>query len=408
MLSIHIAKIIKDNFEYTPTPSQVVLIEKLAEFILNTNEKNIFLIKVTDTGIGISKENINFLYDKYYRVRNKDNNEILSKSTGFGIGLYITKQLIELHGGILEVESKPGHGSCFSIKLPFTEIDKLLKKTMITETFDIAIANGPLSYDTKEVSIKSPEKLAKILIVEDNAEVCELLRSLLKNEYQIYIASDGKEGIKLAEKHLPSLIITDIMMPNMDGIEFCKKIKQNFYTSNIPVVMLTALNSSKYMIKGLATGADDYISKPFNPTILEVKVRNIIESRKYMQKQFIAEIKTRPSQPELVNPDDVFLAKAVQIIEDNIDSVEFDVSKLAESLNITSITLYRKLKVLTGQSINQFIRSVRLKRAANILESKKYSIQDVALMVGFNDLKYFRKCFQKQFGSNPSEYDDNK
>jgi signal transduction histidine kinase/ligand-binding sensor domain-containing protein/DNA-binding response OmpR family regulator len=398
-LEIDIAKfekiiynLLSNAIKYTPELGKVTLSTAVI------HEKNIFFIKITDTGIGISKENINYLFDKYFRVRNKDNNEILSKSTGFGIGLYVTKHLIELHGGTLDVESEPGQGSCFSIKLPFTETDKLLGEAFTTEKLDITLAN--------ETSPNQTEKLNKILIVEDNAEVCELLNALLRNEYLIYIASDGKEGIKLAEKYLPSLIITDIMMPQMNGIEFCKKIKQNFYTSHIPVIMLTALNSSKYMIKGLETGADDYISKPFNPAILEVKVRNIIELRKHLQKQFIAEIKTRPSQPELVNPDDVFLAKVVQIIEDNIDSVELDVSKLAEGLNITSITLYRKLKTLTGQSINQFIRSVRLKRAANILESKKYSIQDVALMVGFNDLKYFRKCFHKQFGSNPSEYDE--
>ncbi len=258
----------------------------------------------------------------------------------------------------------------------------------------------------KEFSQKHHEKTPSILIVEDNVDECEAISALLRNNYEVYTATNGKEGLRLAEKYLPSLIIADILIPKFDEFEICRRLKKNFYTSHIPIIILTRQDSDKYKIKGLKFGADEFMSKPYKPSVLNARIKNMLESRNHLQKRIINDVKIQPSEFNLSDPDEAFLSKAIQIIEDNINSVEFDVSKLAEHLNITSITLYRKLKALTGQSINQFIRSIRLKRAACLLETKKYSVQDIAFMVGFNDTKYFRKCFQKQFGFTPSEYNN--
>lgn len=258
----------------------------------------------------------------------------------------------------------------------------------------------------KKSNLNHNKKLPSILIVDNNTRECELLRKLLGSIYVIYTAPNRVEGIKLAKKYLPALVITEVLIPVEDGFEFCRELKQDFYTNHIPIIILTRLDSDKYKIEGLESGADDFMSKPYKPSILMARIKNILESRNHLQKRIITDVKIQPSIFDLSDPDEVFLSKTIQIIENNINSVEFDVSKLAEELNITKITLYRKLKSLTGQSINQFIRSIRLKRAACLLETKKFSVQDVTFMVGFNDTKYFRKCFYKQFGTTPSEYEE--
>ncbi len=282
------------------------------------------------------------------------------------------------------------------------------KERTVSENPDIAIIENINQKETEAFSIKSYEKSQRILIVEHNTQECELLSELLSNEYVIYTASNGVEGIRLAKKHLPALVIAEVSVSEEDEFEFCKSLKHNFYTSHIPIIILTSLDSDKNKIKGLESGADEIISKPYKPSILNARIRNILESRKYLQKRIINDVKIQPSEFALSDPDEAFLSKTIQIIEDNINSIELDVSKLAEQMNITTISLYRKLKTLTGLSIIQFIRSIRLKRAACLLETKKYTVQDITYMVGFSDTKYFRKCFCKQFGTTPSEYEESK
>ena len=190
----------------------------------------------------------------------------------------------------------------------------------------------------------------------------------------------------------------------MDGIELCKRLKKDFNTSHIPVIMLTALNSGDMMVKGLNTGADDYVSKPFNPDVLLARIKNLIESRKTLQKKYLTDLKTQPSEMALSSADELFLDKLNKLIEEHLDDSDYEVSTLASEMNMSSITLYRKIKSLTGQSVNPFIRAVRIKRAASLLQTGTMSITEVAQNVGFNDVKYFRKCFFKQFGQKPSEF----
>ncbi|PWD99393.1 hybrid sensor histidine kinase/response regulator transcription factor [Marinilabilia rubra] len=345
-------------------------------------------ILLKDTGNGIPREKINQIFDRYYRVKESSSNQ-----RGYGIGLHLTKQLVELHHGTIFLESTPGEGTTFHIKLPFIEVSRSGQQEELPPTLN----------DEKEPVKKGGKKLPDILIAEDNPELVELLKILLNKEFRLTFAQNGFVAMQHIRKHTPDLIITDIMMPEMSGIELCNKIKTEFNTSHIPVIMLTALNSNEMMVKGLETGADDYIAKPFNPDILLVRIKNLLNSREELQKKFLTDIKTTPTDIAISSADEQFLNKLHQIIESHISDSEYDVSNLASEMNMSSITLYRKIKGLTGQSVNPFFRTIRLKRAYELLKTKSMPIPEVAQNVGFNDVKYFRKCFVKQFRKNPSE-----
>jgi signal transduction histidine kinase/DNA-binding response OmpR family regulator len=359
-------------------------------------------IKVSDTGHGIDQESINKVFNRYYRVSDLTNNNTVPHKTGFGIGLYLTKKLVELHKGTIFIDSTPNVGTTFTIKLP-----------NITGHNSCQVNNEESSHSLLSLNEDEPQKTESnknhnekptILVAEDNLEICDLLKILFEDEYHIYFAGNGQEAIEKTEKHIPNLIIADIMMPVMNGIELCKRIKKDFNTSHIPVLMLTALNSGEMMVKGLTTGADDYVSKPFNPDVLLARAKNLIDSRKNLQKKYLTDLKTQPSEMSLSSADELFLNKLNKVIEKNLDDSEYEVENLASELNMSSITLYRKIKSLTGQSVNPFIRAIRLKRAAVLLQTNTMSVTDVAMNVGFNDVKYFRKCFYKQFQKNPSEF----
>lgn len=358
------------------------------------NDKASVIIKVSDTGRGIDKENLQKIFNRFFRVQE---NNVTGK--GHGIGLYLTKQLVELHHGTIFTDSTPECGTTFTIKLPHntTEFYHPQKDDKLKED---ALLQGPKHLENIKISKNKPS----ILIAEDNAELSDLLKIFLSDNYRLIFAGNGLEALEKLQNHLPDLVLTDIMMPLMDGMELCKHIKSDFITSHIPVLMLTALNSGDMMVKGLNTGADDYVAKPFNPEILLARISNLIESRKRLQQKFLTNLKTQPSEMGITSSDEQFLNKLHQVIETHIDDSNYDVTRLASEMNMSSITLYRKIKALTGLSVNPFIRTIRLKKAATLLDTKTMSVPEVALNVGFNDVKYFRKCFHKQFHKNPSEY----
>jgi signal transduction histidine kinase/DNA-binding response OmpR family regulator/streptogramin lyase len=359
-------------------------------------------IKVSDTGHGIDQESINKVFNRYYRVSDLTNNNTVPHKTGFGIGLYLTKKLVELHKGTIFIDSTPNVGTTFTIKLPYISGHNSCQVNNEESSHSLLSLNEDEPQKTE--SNKNHNEKPTILVAEDNLEICDLLKILFEDEYHIYFAGNGQEAIEKTEKHIPNLIIADIMMPVMNGIELCKRIKKDFNTSHIPVLMLTALNSGEMMVKGLTTGADDYVSKPFNPDVLLARAKNLIDSRKNLQKKYLTDLKTQPSEMSLSSADELFLNKLNKVIEKNLDDSEYEVENLASELNMSSITLYRKIKSLTGQSVNPFIRAIRLKRAAVLLQTNTMSVTDVAMNVGFNDVKYFRKCFYKQFQKNPSEF----
>jgi signal transduction histidine kinase/ligand-binding sensor domain-containing protein/AraC-like DNA-binding protein/ActR/RegA family two-component response regulator len=358
-------------------------------------DRNKFIeIVVKDTGIGISESNIDKIFRRFFQ--SQDTNS----SAGTGLGLALTKELVKMHHGRINVESKPNRGTRFTILLPFA-ISQEETLTQVTETLE-KIADEELPAPIKE---QDEEGLSKIiLIIDDNPDVRYFIRSQFVPEYQVVEAPDGKEGLNLAFKHIPDIIITDIMMPGPDGIELCKKIKKDERTSHIPIILLTALTSKENIHLGLAAGADDYITKPFDISILHTKVENLLSLRKSLQLKYSGEMVLQPKNITITSPDERFLKKAIEIVEKYIDDPELDSDKFASYLGVSRMQLYRKLNVLTDMTVREFIRNIRLKRAVQLLVQNKMNISEVAYAVGFKELSHFRKCFRQEFGLTPSEY----
>jgi len=247
----------------------------------------------------------------------------------------------------------------------------------------------------------------RALIIEDDPDMQNYLSSELSTEFHVNVASNGIEGLKMAQAQMPDLIISDIMMPEMNGFELCKNIKSNELPSHIPVILLTAKSSEEFQIQGLEFGADDYITKPFNSSILKLRIKNILENRAQLAKKFSSQLETIPSNIKISEIDHGFLEKMIKIIEDHIDDTELNGDSLANELGVSKGNLYKKLKALTGLTVNIFIRNIRLKIAASLLKKGKYNISEVAYAVGFNNPKYFSTCFSELFEMSPKEFMQN-
>lgn len=363
-----------------------------------------FKIEVEDNGAGIDLDQLPYVFQRFYQVNKgkKESNE------GSGIGLAITKDLVDLHHGTIEVKSKVGDGSRFIIKLPIGNthlsndemveyvVPKPIKEEQLDEGYDFEEKGGILA--------SSENVKYSILIVDDNMDIRSLVKKGLSNKYQIYEAENGMEALNIALKKMPDLVISDVLMPKMDGIEFCYELKNNIRTSHIPVVLLTALNSVEHRIEGLESGADAYIPKPFKMQLLAVRVDKLIESREAMRKRFQTEEKITPSKVTLNSIDREFLETTMELMEKNMNDESYWVEQLASDMNTSRSTFFRKLKKLTGQTPNDFIRIIRLKRAAQLLEQNQLSVSEVSYMVGFNDPNYFGKCFKKVYGRSPSRF----
>ena len=367
-------------------------------------------IAVIDSGAGIPQEYINSIFDHFYQVAHHSNAE------GSGIGLSLTKELVELHKGKIIVESVEGKGSTFKVRF-------LLGKSHLKES-EIDDSNGPLvsthkiiaGFDypvlpVQQETVPAPElhagiDLPRILIVEDNNDMRGYIRQSLENNYRVLEAANGKDGLKLGLEIIPDLIISDVMMPGMDGVALCKAFKNNIYTSHIPMILLTAKADMESKLEGLETGADEYLSKPFNSYELQVRTKNLIRSREILRERFTESKKTalEPKEISITSLDEKFLKNVLQVIEKNIADSEFRVESLGKELEMDHTAVYRKIKALTGETAVEFIRNIRLKRAAQLLKQQKLTVSEVTYHVGFNDLQYFRTCFKKQFGVSPSEY----
>ena len=367
-------------------------------------------ISVKDSGAGIPPKDIPHIFDRFYQV------EISLKSAkkgGTGIGLALSKSIVEAHHGKIWAESIPDRGAQFFVQLPRGEahfkpdekISNFEDSESITNylTRDAELEKSLLSSSTKEV-IPNKEKRPILLLVEDNPEIRNYLGENLQADYSIEEAGDGSEGLKKALANPPDLILADISMPVMDGIEMCAKLKTDIKTSHIPVILLTARTSLIFKIDGLETGADDYITKPFNMQLLKTRIKNLIDSRQKLQKSFAKNFDLSPSGIVMNSVDEQFLSQIKLLIEKNIDNSGYSVEQLASALHMSRMQLYRKLKALTDKTPIQVIRSIRLKRAAQLLESQQYNVADVTYMVGYNDLKSFREQFKKEFGVSPSKY----
>ncbi len=410
--------LLSNAFKFTPVSGKI---EVTIKHIFNSTALNItdidsksgiIEILVADTGSGVSAENIPHIFDRFYQVDNSTTRE----HQGTGIGLALSKELVELHGGKISVASEIGVGTTFIVQLPFEDCKFVYDKPKKTKP---ELSELPIGYkEIKDVSLTVNDKdlssdntsyikkndKEMILVVEDNIDVRNYIIEQLTNDFQIIEAEDGEEGISLAKTHTPDLIITDVMMPKVDGCKLTTELKQDEKTSHIPIVMLTAKAAIDNKIEGLEIGADDYILKPFNSEELLVRVKNLIASRRRLRKKFSNATIIKPSDVTAVSMDQQFLKKVLNIVEKYFEDEQFGVDKLAEEANMSVSQLNRKLRALIDQPAGQLIRSMRLQRAADLLKKESATIAEICYQVGFNDQTSFTRAFKKQFGYPPSKY----
>jgi DNA-binding response OmpR family regulator/two-component sensor histidine kinase len=357
-----------------------------------------FNIRVRDNGIGIDAQHLEKVFNRFYQVQ-----ESGAQLGGSGIGLAFTKNIVELHNGTISVESTPGKGTEFAIKMPIRQSGvKALEITddhLENDEDAIATIHHP-------ATVNATSNRPSILVVDDNDDIRLYLAGLLKEEFEVLEAEDGSVGYKLALEAMPDLIISDVMMPQMNGIEMCSELKNNMATSHIPIMLLTARASEAFELNGLQTGADDYITKPFNPLIVQTRVRNMLENRKKLKAFYLKKVRFEPETEgkPADNLDEIFLNKAIDLVNANLQNENLGIEMMVDHLFMSQSTLFRKIKSLTGLSITGFIRALRIKKAAQLILQSNMKMSDVAFEVGFNDYKYFKKSFQQQFGCLPSEY----
>lgn len=391
--------LLSNAFKFTPAGGQI-------RVILNCSATQTIL-RVEDNGAGIAPDRLQTIFDPFHHY-----NDTGRRISGTGIGLTFTKGLVTLHHGAIQVTSTQATeqekgSTAFTITLPagaasYTAEEKKQAACLIQEEATALMAlpvNAPA-----EKAQPGENGLPILLIVEDNKEVSALLRDHFADKFVLHVAIDGVQGLQIAVDILPDIIISDVMMPGMSGTELCKLLKNDTRTSHIPVVLLTARSQLNYQIEGLETGADDYITKPFSLSLLDVRINNLLQSRRLLRERFSRGLTLQPSELAITPADEVFLEKLMHFIEENMMEPTLQVDELGKVVNMSRTTLYRKLKALTGLSAIEFIRDLRLKRSAQLLQRKEYTVNEVAYMVGFADVDYFRKCFKQQFGKTPKEY----
>ncbi|MCD4737374.1 MAG: response regulator [Bacteroidales bacterium] len=370
-------------------------------------------IEVKDTGKGISEEHIDRIFERFYQV---DDPKQLHYA-GTGIGLAFTKKLVDLFHGEITVSSKEGKGTSFYVKLPVGK-EYLTKEEILDDTRIVvpdasggyALMENQIPDDFSE-EIKKPKKKKGIkttgpliLIIEDHDELRSYLRDFFNDKYRVMIAADGYEGLDITNRKNPDCVITDVMMPEMDGIEFCRKLKTNVHISHIPVIMLTARTAMEHRLEGLNIGADAYLTKPFQINHLEALVKNLLESRKKLRQKFSLDSAINPKEITITPVDEKFMQKAIDVVEKFMSDPDLDIDTFASEMGESRIQLYRKIKALTDLAPNEFVRNLRLKRAAQLLIHEKSTVGEVLYKVGFNNRSYFNRCFRQQFGSSPGDY----
>ncbi|MCB0569239.1 MAG: response regulator [Phaeodactylibacter sp.] len=395
--------LLSNAFKFTPEGGRISVRAQLTE------DGRSMEVSVRDTGVGISAEELPRIFDRFYQGKESLGD---SRHSGTGIGLALCQNIVSRHKGLITAQSQKGLGSSFTIQLPLgenhlPEDEKFhdFKKTEDPDHYRLSLVEPLMEPARAEGPQPGVKNRPLLLIVEDNDDIRAYLREYLQPGYRIIEAGNGEEALQLALEHAPSLIVSDVAMPKMDGITLCRQIKTSMATSHIPVILLTARTSLIFRINGLETGADDYITKPFNIQLLSTRIHNLITTRKKLQEKYSrGEANLSPSEITVNSLDEEFLQKAISLVEKHIDDSEFSVEDMARALFMSRMQVYRKLKAITGQSPNHFIRTIRLKRAAQLLLANRYTVSEITYQVGFQDLKYFRERFKKEFGISPSEY----
>jgi len=394
--------LISNAFRYSPKGGEIAI--KIRK------EKNEIIIEVEDTGIGIDEKYIEKIFDLFFEI--PTHNEVqLNYNKATGIGLSIVKNIVNLHKGTITVKNKSTNGVVFKVAIPLGR--KHLTDKEILKDFKISddVAQYEVQLDLPEIKEDedindldfSDEKLT-ILIVEDHKVLRSFMKNLLKTEYNVIVAENGVIGLKKALNFVPDLIVSDVIMPEMVGTELCAKIKENIKTSHIPVILLTSRSSLIYKIEGLESGADDYISKPFNLIEFKLRIKNLLASKQRLKTKFSSKDNFVPSEITVSSLDEQLLKKAFKVVEENISNEQFDIPFFCSELGVSRTMLFTKIKAWTNFTPNEFIHEIRMKRAVQLLEQNKINISQISYKVGFNNPKYFCKCFQKKFGETPTQY----
>jgi signal transduction histidine kinase/DNA-binding response OmpR family regulator len=386
-------------------------------------EPNHAVLTVADTGPGIPAAHIPLIFNRFHQV----DDSASRRHSGSGIGLALVKELVALHQGTVVVESTEGMGTTFTVRLPLESELIINNEELRIDNKEEVMLNGheELLADNEEagqevgaevnafadtnsslliINSSLEDVRPLILVVDDHADMRAYVANCLGSEFRIMTAEEGEAGLARITETVPDLVVSDLMMPVLDGLELCRRIKTNPATSHIPVVLLTARTGDDSRLASLELGADDYLTKPFRPQELQARVRNLLRQRELLRTRFAREVTLQPREISITSADEAFLNRALAVVEKELANAEFDVEQFAAALHLSRIQLYRKLKALTDQSPTDFIRTLRLRRAGQLLAAQAGNVADIAYQVGFNNLSYFSKCFREQFGHVPSEH----
>lgn len=393
-----IYNLVSNAFKFTPEGGCIS--------IALTAEKSTIHLEIKDSGIGIAADRLPHVFDRFFRGEADGHDHY----DGYGIGLALVKELVQLHQGHIRLESVPGEGTTALLEFPRGKSH--LKPHEISVS-DKSVVVSPsrliepwIAEEEEDAGPATVEGKTRILLIEDNTDVRAFIRQKLVGNYEVLEAVDGEEGIRKAVQYIPDLIISDVMMPKKNGYEVCKAVKTDVRTSHIPIIMLTAKATRENKLEGLETGADDYLTKPFDARELEIRVNNLIQIREQLRQRFATEITLQPTEIATNSLDQVFLQELMTAIETNMGEEQFGVEDLARAANMSRSNLNRKLRALVNQSANQFIQSIRLQRAADLLRQQAGTVGEVAFQTGFSSTAYFVKCFKDKYGQTPGSFWD--
>lgn len=422
-LEIIINNLLSNAIKFTPEQGHIYLqLEKTTWDKASQKGQDVIKIEVTDTGVGLSAEQQQHIFDRFYQVQQdlKKSTDSLSSSSGgigpvgsTGIGLSISKELVELMGGEISVQSRVQDGTSFTILLPVhqtaAKVSPAVLEVSRSQVPIPRVVNGSevVNKEFQEISTSSSEALT-LLLIEDNADVVTYLRRLLGKAYELYVATDGEEGIELALEKIPDLILSDVMMPKKDGFEVCETLKNDLRTSHIPIVLLTAKASIESRLQGLRRGADAYLPKPFHQEELFLTLANLAKLRQGLQNRYQSlKLETAPPDEEQSDDfqlEDAFMAKLLQTVEANLHDPRFGTNELCREIGLSRTHLHRKITALTNRSTSNFIRSVRLRKGQDLLSNTELNINEIAYEIGFNDPSYFTRKFVEEFGESPTHF----
>jgi len=410
--------LLSNAFKSTPENGKITL--SLKSEPNNQQQKRLEFI-VTDTGEGIPPNEKEHVFDRFYQVNNPSYNQ---RITGSGIGLSYVKDLVTNHGGTISLQSEVGKGTTFSFEIPVTLSEKQTYETglenynpseKISDTLRKELENMNKAIDFSEIEDRSdlatpgenensPSGKLMVLVVEDEDELRKFICDVLKPDFNITEASNGAEGLEYALEFQPDIIITDVMMPRLNGLEMCRKIKMNLVTNHIPVIMLTAQTAPENKLQGYKGGADAYVEKPFNMEFLKIRIHNLIKAQEKTREKVLRDLITQPGEVAIHSEDDKMLGKIKDLLEENVSNPDFDVESLSQEFSLSQFHFSRKIKQITGQSPKDIINSYRLKRAGQILLQNKLTISEIAYMVGFDHPNSFTRAFKKYYNMTPSEF----